>query len=62
MDEAHVEFPEGARLFVLPDFVRDAMTLLGHDRPLYIALRERREQRRRWIERLSLQTGDPAEE
>ena len=49
-------------LSVAPQFVNDALTLLGHHRDLYLSIHEYKEKRARWIRSLSLQTSDPAEE
>ena len=46
----------------LPRFVGDMLALLRADRELYIALQERRQGRDRWINSVSLQTTNPAEE
>lgn len=52
-----------AWLFVAPRFVNDALMLLGQRATtLFIALHERKAERTRWIQRVSLQTTDPAEE
>jgi len=42
--------------------VNDALVLLGQQATLFIALHERKAERTRWIQRISLQTTDPAEE
>jgi hypothetical protein len=51
-----------AYFFVPPSVVANALTLLGHDRDLYLSLHERTLKRRHWIQNLSLQTSDPADE
>ena len=45
-----------------PRFVSDALMLLGQGRSVYLAIRERKEKRTRWVQGLSIQTTDPAEE
>lgn len=47
---------------VQSQFASDALALLGHGRPLFVAIHERREKRDHWIQRLSLQTVNPEEE
>ena len=47
---------------VAPRLVADMLVLLGTGRQLYLSVDERKEQRVRWIRRLSLQTTDPAAE
>ena len=51
-----------AGLFVAPRIVSDMLVLLGHERALYLAIHERKENRTRWIQGLTLQTVDPEEE
>jgi hypothetical protein len=45
--------------FVAPRFVQDVLAVLNQARPLYIDLLERKEQRSRWIQGLTVQTIDP---
>ena len=49
-------------LFAKPCFVRDALVLLGHGKPVYLAINERKEQRRRWLQSVALQTAAPEDE
>lgn len=51
-----------AWLFVRRRFVTDMLVLLGHKRELFVSLEERKIERARWVQALSLQTVDPAEE
>jgi len=51
-----------AWLRVLPCFASDALVLLRSDRTLFLAVHERKRDRTRWIQSLSLQTTDPSEE
>lgn len=51
-----------AWLHVWPCFASDALVLLGNGRPLFLAVHERKHERTQWIQSLSLQTTDPAEE
>ena len=44
-----------------PRFVSDVLMMLGQDRQLYLALHERKLERKRWLQNLSIQTDDPAE-
>lgn len=43
-------------------FASDLLTLLGYNRPLFVAVHEKKEGRSRWIQSVSLQTTDPTEE
>lgn len=45
-----------------PRYVNDLLVLLGHDRQLYLLIDERKMERQRWIQGISIQTTDPAEE
>lgn len=49
-------------LFVPLHFASDMLTLLGHQRTLFVALHERKDGRDRWVQGMALQTTDPAEE
>jgi len=51
-----------AWLFVAPRFVSDVLVLLGHNKELFLYIHERKANRKRWIQSLSLQTTDPGEE
>jgi hypothetical protein len=51
-----------AWLFVKPRFVTDMLVLLGHRHSFFLSLEERKVERSRWVQALSLQTTDPAEE
>lgn len=43
-------------------FTNDLLTLLGHNRSLFLSLRERKNDRARWVHGVSLQTTDPMAE
>jgi hypothetical protein len=45
-----------------PRFVTDLLLLLAHDRTLFLSITERKLERHRWIQSVTLQTTDPAEE
>lgn len=49
-------------VFTPPRLVTDMLVLLGRPESLFIALHEQKMDRVRWIQRVSLQTTDPAEE
>lgn len=49
-------------LRVSPRFTSDALALLDNGRSLYLAIHERKMNRTRWVQSVSLQTTDPAEE
>lgn len=49
-------------LFVATRSVNDMLVLLSHARDLFMAIHERRDGRTRWIQGMTLQTNDPAEE
>ncbi|TPK52915.1 MULTISPECIES: hypothetical protein [unclassified Mesorhizobium] len=49
-------------LRVSPRFTTDALALLSDGRSLFLAVRELKKGRRRWVQSVSLQTTDPAEE
>jgi hypothetical protein len=49
-------------IWAQPRFISDLLVLLAGDRPLFMAITERKIERHRWIQRVSLQTNDPAEE
>lgn len=51
-----------AWLFVTPRFVNDLLVLLGHQRKLFLSLHERKVDRSRWVQGVTLQSNDPAEE
>lgn len=51
-----------AWLFVAPRFINDLLVLLGHQRHLFLALHERKIDRSRWVQGMTLQTSDPTEE
>lgn len=44
---------------VAPGFVQDALAILSQARPVYVSLHERRENRTRWVQGLTVQTIDP---
>lgn len=45
-----------------PRFTSDALSLLGNERSLFLAIHERKTNRTRWVQSASLQTTNPAEE
>ncbi len=51
-----------AWLHVSPSFASDALGLLSNGRSLFLAIHERKKDRARWVQSVSLQTTDPAEE
>ncbi|RUX42924.1 hypothetical protein EOA33_30635 [Mesorhizobium sp. M4A.F.Ca.ET.050.02.1.1] len=51
-----------AWLRVSPRFTSDALALFGNGRSLFLAIHERKRDRARWVQSVSLQTTDPAEE
>jgi len=62
LDKVRREASWTGSIFVVPRFVTDALVLLGRPETLFIALHERKTERVRWIQRVSLQTTDPADE
>lgn len=51
-----------AWLFVAPRFVNDLLVLLSQQRSLFLSLHERKIDRSRWVQDMTLQTSDPTEE
>jgi hypothetical protein len=51
-----------AWLFVSPRLVADVVMLLGQQKDLFLAVHEPKLERSRWVQGVSLQTNDPAEE
>ncbi|UCI23529.1 hypothetical protein [Mesorhizobium sp. B2-8-5] len=51
-----------AWLYVPPNFTSDALALLSNGRSLFLAIYERKKGGTRWVQGVSLQTTDPAEE
>lgn len=49
-------------IWAQPRYVNDLLVLLSHDRQLYLLIDERKIERQCWIQGVSLQTTDPAEE
>lgn len=49
-------------IWAQPRFITDLLVLLGQGRQLFLSIHERKIQRQRWIQRISVQTTDPAEE
>lgn len=49
-------------IWAQPRFLSDALTLLGQCRLLFMEIVERKIERRRWIQGITLQSTDPAEE
>jgi len=49
-------------LNLAPRLVTDMLVLLGQQRPIYLAIQERKIKRTRWVQSITLQTTDPAEE
>lgn len=45
-----------------PRLVSDMLVILSGDRPLYMSIHERKANRKRWIESISLQTTNPEDE
>jgi len=45
-----------------PRFLSDLLLLLGHNRTLFLSITERKIERHRWMQSVTLQTTDPAEE
>lgn len=51
-----------AAIGVQPRYATDLLVLLGHDQHLYMAIHERKIERHRWVQGITVQTSDPAEE
>jgi hypothetical protein len=51
-----------AWLHALPRFVNDALTLLAHKEDLFLVIHERKVERTRWVQGVTLQTSDPRQE
>lgn len=51
-----------AAIWVRPRYVNDLLVLLGYQQQLYMSIHERKIERHRWIQSLTVQTGDPGEE
>lgn len=51
-----------AWVYFVPRLVSDMLVLLSQSKPLFLAIQERKVGRKRWVESLTLQTTDPAEE
>lgn len=51
-----------AWLRVSPDYTSNALTMLGNGRSLFLAIHERKRGHARWVQSVSLQTTNPAEE
>jgi hypothetical protein len=62
LDKVRGEAHWTAWLFVSPRLVADAVMLLGQQKNLFLAVHERKVERSRWVQGVSLQTNDPAEE
>jgi len=62
LDKVRGEPRWAAWLFVAPRFVSDALVLLGHGKKMFLAIHESKNKRTRWVQSLTLQTADPAEE
>lgn len=62
LDKVHGAPRWHGAVFVSPRFITDLLILLGHTRKLFMAIHERKIERQRWIQSVSLQTTDPAEE
>lgn len=45
-----------------PRYVNDLLVLLDHNQQLYLSIHERKIERKRWIQSITVQTSDPAEE
>lgn len=62
LDKVRGEAHWRAWLLVSSRMVTDALTLLGQRKHVFLAIHERKANRARWVQRISLQTSDPAEE
>lgn len=51
-----------AWLMVSRKFASDLLIVLGHTKPAFLTLHERKEGRARWVQSVGLQTNDPLEE
>lgn len=51
-----------AWIFAAPRLLSDMLTLLSSPRQLYLSVHEKKTGRERWVQSLSLQTSDPANE
>lgn len=49
-------------IWVQPRYVNDLLVMLGWNRLLYLSIHEKKIDRQRWIQAVSVQTSDPAEE
>jgi hypothetical protein len=49
-------------IWAQPRYVSDLLVLLGHNHELYLSIHERKLERRRWIQSITVQTTDPAKE
>lgn len=58
----HMREPKGwsAYVFAVPQLLSDMLVLLGGPRQLYLSIHEKKAERQRWIQSVSLQTTDPA--
>ena len=62
LDKVRGERRWTAYLFVNTRFVGETFALLNHQKPIYVGIHERKIDRRRWVQSVSVQTMDPAEE
>lgn len=47
---------------IQPELARDMLVMLVHHKPLFLVIRERKVERRRWIESIALRTQEPEPE
>ena len=62
LDKARGQSHWTGTIWAQPRFMADLLVLLGRDRPLFMAVVEKKIERHRWIQRVTIQTTDPAEE
>ena len=51
-----------ASVWAQPRYVNDLLVLLGHNQQLYLSIHERKIERQRWIQSITVQTSNPEEE
>ena len=62
LDKVRGERRWRAAIWVRPRFTNDVLVLLGHGKQLYLSIHERKLERQRWVQGITVQTTDPAEE
>lgn len=62
LEKVRGESAYSAVVWVAPQFVTDALTLLSRDQELYAAIQEQRQNRRREVRSFTIQSTDPSEE